>query len=359
LRADESAVKIFTGEEEHHIVSDVAYAVFKYIEASNDHDFLFNYGAEIIFQTARFWASRAEKRRDRYEVRKIVGPDEFHEHVDNNAFTNYLAMWNLNYAIELYKQIKKEDPEQFKVLVDKIKLAPKEIDEMEVIAKTIYFPYDQKTELIEQFEGYFSLDEVVIKQLDKNGLPRFPKGVDDSNVHRSQLIKQADVVLLLYLFLDRFSHELKKKNYKYYEARTMHKSSLSPCTYAIMGLETGDHKRAYDYFIKTSYIDLVDANRNTCDGIHAAATGGAWMTVIHGFGGMRVRMGKINFDPWLPKHWQELGYTFYWQGSYVKVKISHKEIIFTLLEGKSISVEVKGKTFNLKGLKRPVKIKLL
>lgn len=350
LRPDGTRNKIFTGEEEHHIVADVVYGVYKYVEITGDLDFLYNYGAEIIFQTARFWLSRAEKRRDRYEIRKIIGPDEFHEHVDNNAFTNYLAIWNLSYAEIIYKKMKKEAPELLNSLSKKIKLKDKEIEKMRVVSKSIFFPYDQKTELIEQFEGYFSLEDHTITRLDKHGLPEYPKQVDKENLHRTQLLKQADVVLLLYFFLDRFSPELKKKNYEYYEPRTMHKSSLSPCIYALMGLEIGDHKKAYNYFLKTSYIDLLDANKNTHEGIHAASTGGAWMTAIHGFAGMRVRRGVLSFDPWLPKKWQEISFQNFWQGALLKVKVTHKSIVFQLVSQnrKSVTIGVQGKMIRLK-----------
>jgi len=162
---------------------------------------------------------------------------------------------------------------------------------------------------------------------------------------------------LLYLFLDRFSPELAKRNYEYYEARTMHKSSLSPCIYAIMGLETGDHKRAYDYFIKTSYIDLVDANKNTADGIHGAATGGAWMTAVHGFAGMKVRRNVLCFDPWVPKKWKELSYSCFWEGSLLGIKITHRSIFLQVLKGKSVNVMVQGRSVQLKTT-RPVKIRL-
>jgi len=349
-RPDGTKDKIFTGEEEHHIVSDVIYGLYKYVEASGDTDFLYNYGAEMVFQTARFWLSRVEKRRDRYEIRKTIGPDEFHEHVDNNAFTNYLALWNLSYAEMLYKKMKKEVPSQLNLLAKKLHLKKDEVDRMKLVSKILYFPYDQKTELIEQFEGYFSLDNVVVTELNKHGLPEWPKGIEGSTVHRTQLLKQADVVLLLYLFLDRFSAKLKKLNYDYYEPRTMHKSSLSPCIYAIMGLEVGDHKKAYNYFLKTSYIDLVDANKNTEDGIHGAAMGGAWMTAIHGFAGMKVKQGTLCFEPWLPKRWKELDFTIFWKGNLMRIRITHNRVDLKLVEGKdkSVPVNVYGKTVKVK-----------
>ena len=216
--------------------------------------------------------------------------------------------------------------------------------------KVIYLPYDQKTELLEQFEGYFSLSDYKLGKLNKFGLPEFPKGVGALNLMRTQLIKQADIVLLLYLFPDRFSSKLKKTNYEYYEARTMHKSSLSPCIHAIMGLEVGDHKRAYDYFIKTSHIDLIDPNRNTNEGIHAAATGGAWLTMVHGFAGMKVREKILCFDPWLPKKWKELNYSCHWQGNLIGIKITHTSVTFKLLEAKDrmVNVIVQGKEVKLR-----------
>jgi len=171
------------------------------------------------------------------------------------------------------------------------------------------------------------------------------------------LLKQADVVLLLYLFLDRFSPEVKKKNYRYYEARTMHKSSLSPCIYALMGLETGDHHSAYKYFLKTAYLDLVDANKNAADGIHAAATGGAWMSVIHGFAGMKVRRGKLTFTPWLPQKWQELSFSCFWQGSWLTVVITPGSITLTVKAGRGVSVMVGEQAVDLL-LGKSVKIKL-
>ncbi|OGC24163.1 hypothetical protein A2291_05710 [candidate division WOR-1 bacterium RIFOXYB2_FULL_42_35] len=359
VREDGSAVKIFTGEEEHHIVSDVIYGINNYFNATGDTKFLHEHGAEIIFSTAVFWMSRIEKRRDRYEIRKVIGPDEFHEHVDNNAFTNYLVMWNLLYAYDLYKKMKKSDPEGLAILLNKIKLKETDLERMKLIAKTIYLPYNQKTEIFEQFEGYFSLKDFTINQTDHHGMPLLPQGVDEMSLEKTQLLKQADVILLLYLFTDRFSQELKKKNYQYYEKRTMHKSSLSPCIYAIMGLEVGSHKRAYDYFIKTSYIDLDDFNRNAADGIHGAATGGAWMTIVHGFAGMRVRQGNLCFDPWLPKNWQELTFIINWQGSRIKVQIDRQAITFQLLDtkGKNIIVKVQDRPIQL-DYKKSKKIKL-
>ena len=252
----------------------------------------------------------------------------------------------------LYALMKDQAPAKLKKLAKQLRLSKKEIDQMNVVSKTIFFPFDQQTNLIEQFDGYFTLKDYTIDALNNHGLPEWPKGVDLEELDRTKLLKQADVVLLMYLFIDKFPLEVKKANYRYYEARTMHKSSLSPCIYGLMGLEIGDHKKAYNYFIKTSYIDLYNANKNTADGIHAAATGGAWMNIVHGFAGMRVRRGELCFDPWLPKRWQLLSYTFVWQGNVIEVKINHTKLTFKMIQ----SADKKGTTLYVRG--KAVKVRL-
>ncbi|MFH0886676.1 MAG: glycosyl hydrolase family 65 protein [bacterium] len=356
---DGTAVRIWTGDEEHHIVSDVIYAVYNYYKASLDKEFLFNYGADVILQTAKFWLTRVEKRRDRYEIRKVIGPDEYHEHVDNNAFTNYLVTWHIDKACDLHDIMKREVPELLKKAMHRAHLSAPNINEMRKIAKLLYLPYDQKTDLMEQFEGYFGLEDITIKHWDKQGMP-YIANKEKIRLNKTRLIKQADVVLLMYMFLDKFNHELKKKNYRYYEARTMHESSLSMCTYAIMGLEIGEHKRAYSYFMKTAQIDLLNLNKNAADGIHGAAMGGAWQMAIHGFAGMKIRQNTLCFDPWLPKRWKEFNYNCFWHGKRLCVRISHDNIIFRYAgeNRRVLTVNVQGKPVQLQANKE-TKVKLI
>ncbi|NQU17595.1 MAG: glycoside hydrolase family 65 protein [Candidatus Saganbacteria bacterium] len=359
--ADGKEVRIFTGDEEHHIVSDVVHGLYNFYGATKDESFLYGKGAEIVFQTALFWLSRIERRRGRYEVRKVIGPDEYHEHVDNNAFTNYLVMWHFIKAGELYKKMEKEAPAILKKLSKKIKLTKKHIEEMRLVSKIIYFPYDQKTDIIEQFEGYFSLEDFIIKQYDKNGMAILPEKAKGLDLNKTRLLKQADVVLLTHLFADRFSPEVKKKNYYYYEKRTMHQSSLSFCVYALMGLEVGDHKKAYNYFMKTSLIDLTNSHKNTAHGIHAAATGGAWQMVVHGFAGMKVRRGVLCFDPWLPEKWKKLSYSCMWEGSILRVSLSKASLSVKMEKDgphHSMTIKVGGKGVSLREGKT-AKIKML
>ena len=308
----------------------------------------------MIFDTAKFWLTRVEKRRDRYEIRKVIGPGEFHEHVDNNAFTNYLVGWHMQKAVELYRDMKQYYPAELKKILRKVKLNHNQFEQMNVISKVIFLPYDQKTDLIEQFEGFFELEDMRVNSWDKRGMPLYPMKKEDLKLNKTQLVKQADVVLLMHLFPDRFSPALKLKNYKYYEARTMHKSSLSPCTYAMMGLEVGDRKKAYNYFMKTALIDLRNFAKNTHEGIHAAAMGGAWQTVVHGFAGMRVRRGALRFDPWLPKKWRQLSYRCRWHQGVVEVVITHHDVKLKYIpinRKRMAQVNVQGKIVELKANK--------
>ncbi len=357
---DGNIVRIWTGDEEHHIVSDLVYGLYKYVNVTGDKDFLYKEGAEIIFQSALFWLSRVEKRRDRYEIRKVIGPDEFHEHVDNNAFTNYLVTWHLKVAYHLYLEMKEKVSGELELMLKKIMMDDSNFQEMKKVYQFMYLPYSDRNNLIEQFEGYFSLEDVPVTKHDKNGMPMYPKGYDDiSKIRASQLVKQADVVLLLYLFPDNFDEALKKKNYQYYEARTMHASSLSMCTYALMGLEVKNHQKAYQYFLRTSYIDLLNLSRNTSDGIHAAATGGAWKVAINGFAGMETRRNTLCFNPWLPKHWEEIAFQSVWQGNIIDIRIDQKNIYLKINSETEKTLEIFVQQNKVKiSSKREAKIKL-
>lgn len=313
---DGTIKRVRTMEMEHHIVGDVAYAVYHYYLATGDEKFMLDYGAKIVFETARFWASRVEYNDniDRYEIKNVIGPDEFHEGVNNNVYTNYFARWNLLYACELYQKFKQSR---------KHPIPASELKKWEETANKIFLP---DTNLIEEFDGYFKKRDVPITRWDDNLLPLYPDGVTVQDLGKLQLLKQPDVVLLLYLFSDKFNLEQKKANFHYYERRTMHKSSLSPCIHVISGLDIGDNKKAYRYFATTAELDLKNNQKNAEKGIHAATLGGTWQAVINGFAGMRIREGILSFNPYLPQHWQEIKFNIKWHGFDLNVKICRNSI---------------------------------
>ncbi|GAB6188622.1 glycosyl hydrolase family 65 protein [Marinitoga arctica] len=322
-------VRIWTGDKEYHITADIAYAIREYLRATEDWEFFTDYGAEIFFETARFWVSRAEynKKKDRYEINDVIGPDEFHEHINNNFYTNYLAKWNIEKALEYLKMLENKFPEKYEKIIKKINLEEKELNEWIDVSKKIYIPWNKSTHLIEQFEGYFELEDKKISSYNNKNMPEWPEDIDLSKLNRYQLIKQADVLMLMHLIPEDFDLKTKKINFEYYEKRTMHKSSLSPSMYAIMGLVVGNHSKAYEYFMRTALVDLEDNQNNTALGLHAASAGGTWQAAVYGFGGLYIdNEEKINFKPWIPEHWESMEFNVYYKNKIINIKITQKSI---------------------------------
>ncbi len=340
---------IYTGTEEDHIVSDVIYGVEKYFRATGDEQFFVDYGLEMVFLTARFWASRVVAVGGHYEIRCVIGPDEFHEHVNNNVYTNFMVKWHLALAVLLFNYMGRNHPKLLDDLVDKISLQNEEISEWMEISRKLKLLYDPQTKLFEQFDGYFSLRDYRIKGFDRKGHPMLPRGINYRNIQSTQLIKQADVLSMMLLFPLAFSKEQKAINYDYYEKRTAHKSSLSHCIYAMTGLAAGKHARAYDYFMKTALFDLKNLHENTALGIHAAAVGGTWQTVVYGFGGLSIKSDRLVLNPWLPKKWESLSFKVQWRARSVDITVYHDRVsvLITSAEQISLPLSLFQKTYRL------------
>ncbi len=321
--------EVNTMQFEHHISADISYGIHHYFMATNDFDFMLKYGLEIILETARFWASRVEynKRTKKYEILHVIGPDEFHVDVDNNAFTNLLAQWNLEIARKTYDSLKKRFPGSVKTVNKKIKLKLKELEIWKNIATNMFVPFSTKSGIIEEFKGYFKLKKLPLPELDSNFLPLLPKTIH--NVDKTQFVKQADVVMILYLLSSAFDYNLRKKNYLFYEKRTLHQSSLSVSMYSLMGVEVGEKIKAYRYFINSVYADLKNIYGNTADGIHAASLGGTWQAVINGFAGVKLDEGILSFQPKLPARWEKIKFLLQWKGHEISVNINKEKIRLT------------------------------
>ena len=315
----DGANRFWTREEEVHVSADVAYGIFRYVEATGDTAFLHDYGAEVLFETSRFWVDRvAAAPEGGYELKQVMGPDEFHSHIDNNAFTNRLAQWHLTRTVALYDELRDQYPDVLDAVATTIGLKPDERDRWQAVAEGIVGPRTVAG-VIEQFTGYFDRDDIPITEWDENDMPRYPQGYHHFNCETTKLLKQPDVVMLNYLLPDEFSPEVKKANFEYYEARTLHKSSLSPSIHAIIGMEVGDTTRAVQYFERSVLVDLADNQGNTAEGMHIASAGGTWQILVNGFGGLRVLGGRLSFTPWLPGDWQGIRFRIRWRGRPVHV----------------------------------------
>ena len=324
---DGKIIQVCTGQLEHHIVADVAYTFINFLNVTGDQRFFDNYGYEVLFETARFWASRLtlNKKTGLYEIRQIMGPDEFHENVNNNAYTNMMAKWNLLTAVRYYQQLKKERPSLSRQICEKISLSDREVKAWKNFSSKIV-PLKIKNSVIEQFDNYSRKKYVRITKKDNYGMPDFPVGLDLTKISKTQLIKQSDVIMLLYLMSNHFSSTVKKKNYKYYLERTLHKSSLSPSIHSIIANEVGDFEKAFLFFEVALYMDLKNIYGNANDGIHAACLGGVWQAVVNGFAGLRLRQNCLSFDPKLPVHWKELHFSIFWRDFKINLSLSHKKL---------------------------------
>lgn len=347
IEPDGTCYRCYVADYEHHVTAAVAYGIYDYVKIIKDTSFLLKKGGEILMETARFWASRCEyiTEKDRYEIRKVTGPDEWHEPVDNNVYTNYLAKWNLRYVIALIQDLKEHHREDYDRIAEKISLTEKEIEEWNLVQSKIYLPRKEGTQLLEQFEGYFDLQEVTIQEYDKNDWPIRPAELKTMKTKETQIIKQADVVMLLHLMGEEFDEETTKLNYSYYEKRTLHGSSLSPSIYSIMGLKVGDDTKAYRYLRRAAFIDLINLQKNTREGIHAANAGGVWQTVVFGFAGLSIDAdGILNITPKMPKEWEGVTFRIHYLNSWLEISIDAKNnAAVKVLEGAQTDVKVNGK----------------
>jgi beta-phosphoglucomutase family hydrolase len=309
-----AVIQIRLAAQEQHISADVAYGVWSYWRATGDDVFLLEAGAEIIVETARFWASRAEVGSDgKRHIRGVVGPDEYHEHVDDDAYTNGMARWNLRTAVAVVQDMATRWPEPWAELRAQLKLQDAEPDEWAAIARDMYTGLDPKSGLIEQFQGYFALKDLPLSSLVSRSVPvDVLLGLD--RVMRTPIIKQPDVLMLIYLFWDEFAPEVREANFRYYEARCAQGSSLSPCIHALLAARLGHMDMAQKYFRQASGIDLSDNRGDSAGGIHAAALGGLWQAAVFGYAGLSLGDDGPQLDPKLPPGWSELSFRIRWRG---------------------------------------------
>lgn len=334
--------KIWSGFIEQHITADIAFAVWQYYQFTGDQDFMEKHGYELLFATAVFWQSRLEKKDDRYEITGVVGPDEYKEHIDNNAFTNYMAHWNLEKAIQYYDLLQQENPELLASLSAKWDLQSNYQKWREKAAK-LYLPQPNAALVIPQDDTYLSkkiIDLTPYKEASQVGALFLDYNLDQ--VNDMQITKQADVMILLYLLENEFSPEVKQANWDYYEPKTLHDSSLSRATHSILASDLGDKDLAYSMFEKASRIDLGQNMKSSDAGIHSASIGGIWQVVVNGFGGVRMLDGRLYVHPHLPEKWTELQFPIYWKGARLHMKITHDMIEITNTSNKDVEFVLNG-----------------
>ena len=321
-------------DKQVHISGDVAIAMWEYFKLTGDDTLLLEGGAEVILECARFYYSYIffKKDKGRYEILDVIGPDEYHERVNNNAFTNMVAKETFTIANMAGAHLRRKHPRAWRALVKKIGIA-RELASFGEAAKRLYVPApDAQTGLIEQFDGYFQLKDTSVAELKAEMVhPNEYLGAGQGLAVATKVIKQADVVMMLHLFKTRFSAGIKQANWEYYEPRTEHGSSLSACAYAMVALEFGGRDFAYKYFLKTAKIDLeakykVYVGTVFMGGSHPAANGGAWMTAVFGFGGVQTDENRIAINPRLHGKWRSLQFNLAYQGDRFGITITWEAV---------------------------------
>jgi kojibiose phosphorylase len=307
-------VAIWTGQREHHISADVAYAVDQYVRATGDQEFLLRRGAEILIETARFWASRGAWGDDgRFHIEHVIGPDEYHEDVNDNAYTNLMAQWNLELARDAASWMRERHPDSWAELAARLRLDGEEPRHWEEIARAMYTGFNPATRLYEEFRGYFQLEDLDLNAYAGRRLP-MDLLLGKERLERTQIVKQPDVVMALYLLWDRFPPDVREANFRYYEPRTGHGSSLSPPIHAAVAARLGDLERALKYFDQTCAIDLSETGSFAARGIHIGALGGLWQSAILGFAGLSVGPEGFSLSPQLPEAWRRIAFAARWHG---------------------------------------------
>lgn len=335
--------------EEIHRNGAIAFAIYDYIRYTGDERYLIEYGLEVLIAISRFWTQRVNWSSDKnkYVMLGVTGPNEYENNVNNNWYTNQFAVWTLQYTTYCIGYVKKEDVRSYKALVKKLGFKEKdELARWKSIATQMYFPEDTTRQIFLQQDGFLDKELLNASDLRPKDRPLNQKWSWD-RILRSCFIKQADVLQGLYFFEDRFERDTLKRNFDFYEPMTVHESSLSPCVHVILASRLGYKEKAYELYLRTARLDLDDYNNDTEDGCHITSMAGTWMSIVKGFGGMRVRDGKLYFDPFIPDQWKSYSFRLDFRGRIIRVNVSARNTETVLESGRSLDIVLRGRTIRL------------
>lgn len=327
--------KVASALAEHHIVADIAFAVVQYYENTKDEDFMKNEGLALLKETARFWISRAVEEGGKLSIQDVIGPDEYTEHIDNNAYTNYMAFYNVEQALYFMEQYRDEDP----ALVEKGR----------EFLQRLHLPMPNDELIIPQDDTFLTKPEIDLTPYkQKQGSQAILLDYSRQEVNEMQILKQADVVMLLYLIPDLFSSEVVSKNLFYYEDHTIHDSSLSKAIHSIVAARCNEKDAAYRFFQEACLIDLGPNPHSSDEGIHAASLGAIWLAAIFGFANMTIGEDRLAVNPKLPANWSELKFPLSYQGRKLEIRLTHERCEIHKLTGLDLEIEINGHVFELR-----------
>jgi alpha,alpha-trehalose phosphorylase len=341
INGEEASAYYAAGTAQYHINADIMYALRKYVRATGDEQFLRDYGAEMLVETARLWTSLgfySKEKGGKFVINSVTGPDEYKAVVNNNAYTNLMARENLRYAAQTVESLRITDPDAFNTLVHRTALELDEAPAWAAAAERMYVPFDEQRKIIPQDDSFLEREPWDFENTPPDHYPLL-LFYHPLNIYRKQIIKQADVVLAMFLLGSTFSREQKRRNFEFYGPLTTGDSSLSSCIEAVVAGQIGDMEKAIQYGIAALLMDLDDVNGNVKDGCHIASMGGTWMMLAYGLGGMQDHHGKLAFWPRrAPEDRAMLRFPVTYHGQMLDVEIAMGEAKYTLREGESLVI---------------------
>lgn len=337
--------------EEIHRNGAIAYGIYNYVNYTGDKSYLGEYGLDVLAEISRFWEERVSfaANKGKYVMLGVTGPNEYENNVNNNWYTSRIAVWTLEYTLEVIDYLKSNEAERYVELVNKLELKEEEFSKWKDIIEKMYYPVDEELGIFLQQDGYLDKEQILVSELDPKHLPLNQNWSWD-RILRSCFIKQADVLQGLYFLQEKFDLDTIRANFEFYEPRTVHESSLSPCVHSILAAKLGMQDKAYEMYLRTARLDLDNYNNDTEDGCHITSMAGTWMSIVEGFGGMRVKDEVLTLNPFIPKNWESFSFKVTFRGVLLKVNIKKDEVIISNESNIDITLGVKDKNYTINGL---------
>ncbi|MCF8302679.1 MAG: glycoside hydrolase family 65 protein [Bacteroidales bacterium] len=335
--------------EEIHRNGAIAHAIYNYINYTGDEHYLAEYGLEVLIAISRFWSQRVNwsEAKQKYVMLGVTGPNEYENNVNNNWYTSTMACWVMEYTMQAIDYVKRADHKRYKDIVEKCRFEENaETERWKEVINNMYFPYDDKKQIFLQQEGYLDKEQLTVDDIPEKEKPINQHWSWD-RILRSCFIKQADVLQGIYFFEDKYEKDTIRRNYDFYEPRTVHESSLSPCVHSILAAELGYTEKAYEFYLRTARLDLDDYNNDTEDGCHVTSMAGTYMSVVEGFGGMRVRNGQLHFNPFIPPQWKSYSFMTLFRGWRIRVKVMAGKVFIWNHSGEEAKLYVAGKEYTI------------
>ncbi len=330
--------------EEIHRNGAIAFAIYNYHRFTGDYSYIPEMGMEVLIGIARFWQQRAtfSTHKNKWVILGVTGPNEYENNVNNNWYTNYMAKWCMEYMLQNLEILQKDYVDDFERIIKISKLEKQEIDEMKSITSNMYFPYSKEHDVYLQQDGFLDKEMIRVEDLDAKQRPINQHWSWD-RILRSPYIKQADTLQGFYFFEDHFTDEELQKHFDFYEPFTVHESSLSPCVHSIQAAKLDRMEQAYEFYLRTSRLDLDDYNKEVEEGCHITSMAGTWMSIVEGFGGMRIKNNQLHFSPKIPSQWNSYSFKVNFRNQIITVNVSKTNVDFKLEGSEEIEIYVDGK----------------